>query len=162
LDLDRNKAILFDPAFAGENPVALCDTKALAHIGYMVMGGMYFDPKLNSPKYRYDEETNTMFASIKFNETPLYNEHEAMALSIIENRVLPLFENAKLNGADTEKEISRLSDSLSACPLLTINIPKLLDSKDGRGTGLLPLVLMLNELKGFPSIEYLSEKLNEL
>lgn len=162
LELDKKQATLFDPAFAGSNPIALCDTKALAHIGYMMTGGMYFDPKLKNTSYRYDTLRNTMFVTIGYSETTLFSMHEVMARQIIDNRILPLFIKAKSMGATLSKEIERLKDSLSGCPLLTINIPKLLDSRDGRGVGLLPLVIMLNELDGLPSLNYLSEKLNEI
>ncbi|MBP6884320.1 MAG: hypothetical protein KBC17_00675 [Candidatus Pacebacteria bacterium] len=162
IELSKNQAILFDPAFAGENPFTLCDTKALAHIGYMMMGGMYFDPKLKNPLYRFDEETNTIFAFVDYRSTPLFNEHEEMARQIIDDRIIPMFRKARDMGGDIKKEIIRQKDALSGCPLLTINIPKLLDSKDGRGMGLLPLVIMLNELNGLPSLKYLSEKLNKI
>ena len=162
IDEENGRATLFDPAFAGENPVALADTKALAHIGYMMMGGMYFDPKLKTCRYNYDETENIMTVEIDFSSTPLFKQHQELARKIIDGRILPLFKDAKTGGAILSNEIKRLEDSLAGCPLLTINIPRLLDAKDGRGIGLLPLVLMLNELKGFESLEYLREKLLEI
>ncbi len=160
--IDEKSALLFDPAFAGENPVALSETKALAHIGYMIMGGMYFDPKLKTAAFRFDSEKNIIFAEVDFNSTPLYKEHEKIARTIIDARILPLFKEAARMGASMPKEVQRLQDALSGCPLLTINIPKLLDAKDGRGTGLLPLVIMLNQMTGLPSLEYLKDELSKL
>ena len=103
-----------------------------------------------------------MLVQIDYKKTPMYTEHEKMSRSIIDSRILPLLEKANELGASMPNEIQRLKDALSGCPLLTINIPKLLDAKDGRGIGLLPLVIMMNELKGFESLEYLKENLWKL
>ncbi len=162
LERETGIATLFDPAFAGENPIALSDTKALAHIGYMMMGGMYFDPKIPTCVYSYDSETNTMRVKIDFASTPLFREHEILSRQIIDSRIVPLFIKAKKSGAVLKNEIRRFKDSLSACPLLTINISMLLNANDGRGVGLLPLALMLNDLSGLESLEYLQKKLSEI
>lgn len=162
VDAGKKQATLFDPAFAGENPIALCDTKALAHIGYVMMGGMYFDSRLETCKYRFDDLSNTIFADVNFISTPIYSVHENMARQIIDSRIIPLFQKAAEMGAILPLEFQRFRDALSGCPLLTVNIPKLLDAKDGRGAGLLPLAVMMNDMRGFNSLEYLGAQLEKL
>ncbi|MBI2453446.1 hypothetical protein HYV56_01950 [Candidatus Peregrinibacteria bacterium] len=158
IDTNKNKIYIFDPAFAGYNPLSLCDTKAIAHTGFLPMAGMYYDPKLKNCQYAL--KGNVMHVSIDFSKTPIPKIHEQLAKNIIDSRIIPLMKSPILKDR-SKKEIERFKCSLFVCAILTINIENLLKAKDGRGTGLLPMAFLLYELKGLPVLEKLKMKLHE-
>jgi len=161
IDKKGKRAIIFDPAFAGWNPASLSNAKALAHNCILPMGGMYYDPKLDSVSYSWDENKNVISVDIPFESSVLYGVHEALAEQIIDLRILPLFQRSKQTGIDVKNEYERIKYALAGCALLTTNIPRLLEQSDGRGQSLLPLTIMLAELKGLPMLSYLREQITQ-
>ena len=159
MDEKAGKAIIFDPAFAGWNPAILSNVKALAHNCILPMGGMYYDPKIG--RVSYSKSENAIYVNIPFNNSVLYKLHETLGKQIIDVRILPLFQKSKQEGINIKSEYERIKYALAACALLTINIAQLLKQNDGRGQGLLPLTIMLSELKGLPILEYLKRRLTQ-
>ena len=159
IDRRKKKALLFDPAFAGWNPTALSNAKALAHNCFLPMGGMYYDPKIENVSYKWDKSKNVIYADIPFESSVLYNTHDILAKQIIDLRIVPLIQELKRRKINTRNELERIKYALSACALLTINVSSLLGQRDGRGQGLLPLTIMSAELKGLPMLSYLKERL---
>lgn len=160
IDTKNEKAIIFDPAFAGWNPASLSNVKALAHNCVLPMGGMYYNPKIGKVSYKQDVGNNIIYVDMSVNNSVLYGVHEALAKRIIDSRILPLFKKAKQEGINTENEYNRTRYSLATCAFLTTNVANLLKQNDGRGQGLLPLAIMLAELKGLPALDYLKDKLS--
>lgn len=147
--LGEDQAQVFDPAAASDvNPAILSDAKALAHSGFLPMGGMYYDPKV-SCEYRFDESKSTIDARADFSKSPAFNTHLRIAGQIIDFRLNPILRVLKQKGADMNMEYKRLKTALAGCALLTVNISRLLEMNDGRGAGLLPMAVLLYELKGF-------------
>jgi len=161
VDRKKDEAIVFDPAFAGWNPVGLSNIKALAHSCILPMGGMYYDPKIGKVSYSFDEAKNIIYADIPFENSAPKNAQEELGKQIIDFRILPLIQSCKDAGVSVDKEYERIRYALSSCALLTTNISRLLQQDDGRGQGLLPLVIMLAELKGLPTLSYLREKITQ-
>lgn len=159
--MQQERALLFDPAFAGWNPTSLSNAKALAHNCFLPMGGMYYDPKMRS-SYEFSKSENAIRVNIPFESFILYNEHETLAKQIIDLRILPLTEELKKREIETQDEAERIKYALCASALLTINVATLLEQKDGRGEGLLPLTIMFSQLKGFPSLFYMKEELQKV
>lgn len=159
MDTKNGKAIVFDPAFAGLNPASLSSIKALAHSCILPMGGMYYDPKIGRVFYRKGQANNTLYVDLPFENSILYRTHEALAKQIIDLRILPLFQKAKQGGININNEYERIRYALATCAFLTINVASLLKQNDERGQGLLPLAVMLAELKGLPALDYLKDKL---
>ncbi len=159
MDKKGKKAIIFDPAFAGWNPGSLSNIKALAHSCILPMGGMYYDPKIGNVSYSWDENKNVMYVDIPFENSVLYDVHGVLAKQIIDLRILPLIQRSKQAGISVRNEYERIRHALAGCALLTTNIARLLEQNDGRGQGLLPLTIMLAELKGLPMLDYLREEI---
>lgn len=159
IDRKRGSAIIFDPAFAGWNPASLSNVKALAHSCVLPMGGMYYDPKIGDVSYNWDKNKNVIYTNIPFENSVLYDVHEALAKQIIDLRILPLINRSKQAGVNAESEYERIKYALAGCALLTTNIARLLEQSDGRGQGLLPLTIMFAELKGLPVLSYFREEM---
>ena len=156
--LSSDEALVFDPAAASDiNPAVLADVKALAHNGFLPMGGMYYDPTLEYT-YEYGEAENTIKVSVDFSKSPVFDRHMAIARQIIDFRLNPMLTALREKGADMEKEHARLKTALAACALLTVDISKLLRADDGRGKGLLAMAILLYELKGFEVLEGIGKR----
>lgn len=154
-----DEPLVFDPAFAGWNPIAL-DVKALAHTGFLPLSAMYYFPKGLS--FVYEKKPDAISVVTNMQNLNVMRIQEVLARQIIDLRIIPILRMAKSKGADVEKEIQKMRSALSCCALLTVNIAKLLKQKDGRGIGLLPIAIMLSELKGLPVLDYLSEQVKQL
>ena len=161
MDKKEGRATIFDPAFAGWNPASLSNIKALAHSCVVPMGGMYYDPKIGDVFYDWDRDKHVMHVDVPFESSALYGAHEAIAKQITDLRILPLIQRSKQAGIDINSEYERIKYALAGCALLTINISRLLEQNDGRGQGLLPLTIMLAELKGLPMLSYLREEITQ-
>ncbi len=161
MDREGGEAIIFDPAFAGWNPASLSNVKALAHSCILPMGGMYYDPKIGNVSYNWERNRNIIHVDIPFENSVLNHVHEALAKQIIDLRILPLFQRSKQTGIDVKNEHERIKYALAGCALLTTNILRLLEQDDGRGQSLLPLTIMLAELKGLPMLSYLREQITQ-
>lgn len=151
--------IVFDPAFAGWNPVSL-DIKALAHTGFLPSAAMYYSPKGLDCVYKQNADAISVEINIK--DLPTVQIQEVLVKQIVDLRIVPILKAVKEKGGNVEKEVQRIKDAMSCCALLTVNIAKLLEQNDGRAIGLLPIAIMLNELKGLPMLEYVSKQVNEL
>ena len=151
--------VVFDPAFAGWNPAAL-DIKALAHTGFLPMAAMYYPPKGLNVDYKISNGKVSVTTNIE--TLPTYQTHEILAKQIIDTRVVPLLRAIKKKDGDIGKEKKRVQSGLAGCALLTVNIANLLEENDGRAVGLLPMVVMFNELRGLPMLDYLNEQLRTL
>ncbi len=151
--------LVFDPAFAGWNPVAL-DIKALAHTGFSPLAGMYYLPK--GAICTYQKNGNQLEVKVNIVDLPIYPMHEELARQIIDMRILPLLQKIKNLGGNIKKESQRIKSGLAGCALLTVNISKLLQQGDGRAIGLLPMAVMFSELKGLPMLEYLDTQIKKL
>lgn len=162
MKIENDRTIIFDPAFAGLNPASLSNVKTLAHNCILTMGGMYYDPKIGKVTYKQDLSNNTIYVDMPINNSVLYKTHEALARQIIDSRILPLFREGKQRNINTGNEYKRVKYALATCALLTTNIARLLKKKDGRGQGLLPLAIMMAELRGLPMLEYLGEKMTQI
>lgn len=93
-----NTLYTFDAACGGLNPASL-DVKALAHLCYCPMGGMYFDPKNKEEVlYSYDAAKNILTVSIDFAQTPFFASHERLAKIIIDERIIPLMQAIQEKG----------------------------------------------------------------
>lgn len=152
-----NPPVTFDPAFAGWNP-ALLDLKILAHNGFLPMAAMYYFPK--GLKCIYKKVGNILVVSVNFQNLPLYKIHEQLAKQIIDSRIIPVLKTVKRNSGDIQKERRRIESGLVGCALLTINIAQML--KKSKAIGLLPMAIMLNELKSLPALEYLDQQIKKL
>jgi hypothetical protein len=141
--------------------VSLCDIKAFAHTGILPMGGMYYNPQLKKCVYQFDKKNSIISCDIDFADTPLFEMHQKLAQQVMEQRLIPLLDTVK-GEVNLEREIERIRCGMAGCALLTINIAKLLEKSDGRGVGLLPLAIMLFELRGLPSIQELNNRLTSL
>ena len=161
VDRAEKRAFVFDPAFAGINPACLSHLKAFAHTGFLPMGGMYYNSRLKTCSYEFDRGNNMMKVMIDFSSAPAYEAHSAIAKSILEKRIVPLFERAVEGGIDGEKEKQRIALGLAGCALLTIHIGQLLERGDGRGVGLLPMTILCAELQGLPILDELRLRLQE-
>ncbi len=147
--LGEDQAQVFDPAAASNiNPAVLSDAKALAHSGFLPMGGMYYDPK-TPYEYGFDEKKNILKVNADFSKSPAFDAHSDIAGQIIDFRINPILRALKEKGADMNREYKRLKTALAGCALLTVNISKLLEMNDGRGAGLLPMAILLYELEEF-------------
>lgn len=151
--------IVFDPAFAGWNPVSL-GIKALAHTGFLPSAGMYYSPKGLSCVYKKD--TNTISVEINIKDLPTIQIQEVLVKQIVNLRIIPILKALKEKNGNIEKEVQVIKNAMSCCALLTVNIAKLLEQSDGRAIGLLPITIMFNELKGLPMLEYVSKQVDEL
>ena len=160
MDKKNRRATIFDPAFAGFNPASLSNVKALAHTCFLPMGGMYYNPGITA-SYKWDKAENAMEVEIPFESSAVYGSHEALAKQIVDLRILPLIKRAKRLGISAGDEFERIKYALSGCSLLTVNVANLLEQGDRRGEGLLPLTIMLAELKGLPMLSYLREKITQ-
>lgn len=150
-----NPPIVFDPAFAGWNPVSL-DVKALAHTGFLPLASMYYVPKDLQCNYKRSE--NALIVETNMQDF----EQKVLIKQIIDLRLLPLLKAVKTRGGNIEREKQRMKSAFVCCALLTVNIAKLLEQNDGRGIGLLPMAIMFNELKYFPMLEYMDNEINKL
>lgn len=153
------RAIIFDPAFAGWNPASLSNIKTFAHSCVLPMGGLYYDPKIGDISYSFDANKNVVNVYIPFENSVLYDFHEALAKQVVDLRIIPLIQKSKQTGVDLKSEYERIKYGLAGCALLTTNISRLLEQRDGRGKGLLPLTIMFAELKGLSMLDYLSGSL---
>ncbi len=127
IDRVNKRGVVFDPAFAGVNPVSLCDLKAFAHTGFLPMAGLYYDPKLDTCRYQWDAQNNVMSVEVDFQRTPIYAVHETMARQIMDTRIVPLLKKAQKEcGVDIARERERIICGLVGCALLTINVAQLL------------------------------------
>jgi hypothetical protein len=149
---------VFDPAVAGRNPAGM-DLKALAHTGLMPLGAMYYLPKELKVIYQINGNVISVISNISDIET--YSMHEKLGRIIFDSRLLPIVEKIKSSGGNIQREIQRIKDGLSMCALLTVNIPLLLQQGDGRGSTLLPISLMCNELAGLPLLEYIKQEIDK-
>ncbi len=147
--LNENGAIVFDPAFAGLNPLVLSDVKAFAHIGFLPMAGMYFDPKL---AVQFSRKESSICVDIDFKKCPAYQAHEKLALAILRERILPTMQLL-------DKTTESFRNALASCALLTINVSELTTNKN-RGALLLPMAILLAELSGFSALEELKNDCN--
>lgn len=153
--LAKKQALVFDPAAASRiNPAVLSDIKALAHNCFLPMGGMYYDPKIFY-EYTYDETNNTLKVEADFAKSPAFEIQKAIARQIIEFRMKPILDVLKQKNAEKKREYERIRAALAGCALLTVNIAELLSQRDKRGIGLLPIAIMLYELKGLEPLEKL-------
>lgn len=151
--------LVFDPAFAGWNPASL-DLKALAHTGFLPLAGMYYLPKgLNCTYQKSGDEIQVV---INLTSLPMYKTFDLLAKQIIDTRVIPLLKKVKQLGGDIDKESQRIKYGLAECALLTVNIAKLLDQRDGRAIGLLPMAILFSELNGLSALDYLNTEIKKL
>lgn len=154
-----DEPIVFDPAFAGWNPVSL-DVKALAHTGFLPLGGMYYPPK--GLRYAYKKSQDTISVVTNIQDLKTVKIQEVLAKQIMDLRIIPVLKAVKSKGGNIQTELQKIRSALSSCALLTVNIAKLLEQNDGRAIGLLPMAIMFNELKGLPMLDYLSEQCEQL
>jgi hypothetical protein len=153
VDLEREEALVFDPAASGYAPVSLAATKALFQT-YTAIGGEYFDPKLSNISYSFEENCSgselQKFAKIKveidFQNHPMFSFHKRYFESVFKNRILPIYEeickrdfpdfpDSKQNSnSETSKqiflkqELRRIQFGAAICALLVVNPANLLEN----------------------------------
>lgn len=155
--LAESQALVFDPAAASDvNPVVLSDVKALAHNCFLPMAGMYYAPKIPY-QYAYDSHSNVIKVEANFSKSPAFEIQKTIAGQIVDLRINPALNLIKEKGTDMRAEYERFRTALAGCALLTINIAELLKQEDNRGIGLLPMAVMLYELKGLEPLEKLEK-----
>ena len=138
--LKNEQAIVFDPAFAGRNPLVLGNIKSLAHNSYLQIAGMYYETGITS-EYKISE--NYIETNWDFENSYMFETLERIAKSNITQKILP---GLKYIG-ETEKSIRFLKATLASCALLTINPMEI-----KRPNNLFEMAILFYNLGGFESL----------
>lgn len=157
--VSNERAYLFDPAFAGLNPIILSDIKAFAHICVLPLFGMYYDSHVKN-EYRLEGK------KIKLTTNALENRIQELniilAKQIVDFRIIPGVKLLVSKGANLEQIWETMKSAFFCCGFLTINA-SMNDSKAmASNNGLLAISIILGENVLLPQLEYLKSKIFEI
>lgn len=167
---EKNRAVVFDPAFSGWNPAVLGNIKPLVHSGLLPMAGMYYPP--NGGQCNFQLTADKIIVEFDFEKTPMFEIHQKIFNIIFEERILPIFKRMEELGIDINPEIERLRLGMASCCLDVIHLGGLLENYSllqqghpivtGTGEGLLPMMLLILENKGLPQLETMERQLAKI
>jgi len=157
--ISKDSAYLFDPAFAGINPIILSDIKAFAHISILPLFGMYYDSGVNTT---YSIKDGYMEGTTNAHEHFMQATNYKLGTQIVDTRIIPSVKYLLSKGGELENILNTIKSALFCCGFLTINASMNESKLMASNNGLLAVSMLMSELAYLPQLEYLKNKIEKI